>query len=416
MLALLLCLVLCVFAFASCNKDKKGASSTTAADTTPATTAGGTTAHVHVPAADYTVDVQPTCAYPGSKSYHCTVCEQIIPETVAEVPALPHTPDSDYTILAPATCANVGYKVYLCAVCGATMDDTIEEIPVNNNAHVVEEWTVTEEATLLHPTGSRYGFCTACNQNIVEETAFLPSVYDVSDYANNPGGLTFPLSRHLKADVLDGDHFYPTDTNPGGKDFVFEMAILWNETMLNCATDECEIALLSGGSDPLYTFVPVNNGSGWCKYAGGFDFSSRTKTVLYGPASGDSQPRENYTFIGEYGWHKVAVRLHEEAAIKNNAVTYAMHGPANEKPLFLTRNVYDYGTSKVVGRHQEHIKLELVDSKSAVVMNGIAFGQSAAARYIKSKRSFDIVYTVEENTYKRGEVQLQIEDISPSEE
>lgn len=89
-------------------------------------------------------------------------------------------------------------------------------------------------------------------------------------------------------------------------------------------------------------------------------------------------------------------------------------GPENPKPLFLTRNVYDYGTSKVVGRHQEHIKLELVDSKSAVVMNGIAFGQSAEARYIKSKRSFDIVFTIEENTYKRGEVQLQIEDIMPS--
>ncbi len=94
----------------------------------------------------------------------------------------------------------------------------------------------------------------------------------------------------------------------------------------------------------------------------------------------------------------------------------APHGPENSKPLFLTRNVYDYGTSKVVGRHQEHIKLELVDSKSAVVMNGIAFGQSAAARYIKSKRSFDIVYTIEENSYKRGEVQLQIEDIRPSED
>lgn len=92
---------------------------------------------------------------------------------------------------------------------------------------------------------------------------------------------------------------------------------------------------------------------------------------------------------------------------------FAPHGPCNPKPLFCTRNVYDYGTSKVVGRQQEHIKLELVDSKSSNVMNGIAFGQSAAARYIKSKRSFDIVYTIEENTYKRGEVQLQIEDIMP---
>lgn len=94
----------------------------------------------------------------------------------------------------------------------------------------------------------------------------------------------------------------------------------------------------------------------------------------------------------------------------------APHGPGNPKPLFCTRNVYDYGTSKVVGRQQEHIKLELVDSKSSNVMNGIAFGQSAAARYIKSKRSFDIVYTIEENTYKRGEMQLQIEDIKPSED
>ena len=112
----------------------------------------------------------------------------------------------------------------------------------------------------------------------------------------------------------------------------------------------------------------------------------------------------------EVDFHHISKRLLSELK------KLAPHGPGNEKPLFMTRNVYDYGTSKVVGRHQEHIKLELVDSKSAVVMNGIAFGQSAAARYIKSKRSFDIVYHIEENTYKRGEVQLQIEDILPSEE
>lgn len=94
---------------------------------------------------------------------------------------------------------------------------------------------------------------------------------------------------------------------------------------------------------------------------------------------------------------------------------FAPFGPNNPKPLFCTRQVYDYGTSKVVGREQEHIKLELVDNKSNNVMNGIAFGQSSQARYIKTKRSFDIVYTIEENTHKRGEVQLQIEDIQPSE-
>ena len=90
-------------------------------------------------------------------------------------------------------------------------------------------------------------------------------------------------------------------------------------------------------------------------------------------------------------------------------------GPNNEKPVFCTHNVYDYGTSKVVGRGQEHIKLELVDNKSNKVMNGIAFGQSSHVRFIKTKRSFDIVYTIEENTHKKGEVQLQIEDIKPNE-
>ena len=101
----------------------------------------------------------------------------------------------------------------------------------------------------------------------------------------------------------------------------------------------------------------------------------------------------------------ITKRLH------NDLKRFAPFGPCNPKPVFSTMHVYDYGTSKVVGREQEHIKLELVDSKSSNVINGIAFGQSAVAKYIKSKRSFSIAYTIEENIYKRGNMQLQIEDI-----
>ena len=95
---------------------------------------------------------------------------------------------------------------------------------------------------------------------------------------------------------------------------------------------------------------------------------------------------------------------------------FAPFGPGNDRPVFCTHRVFDYGTSKVVGRGQEHIKLELVDNKSNNVMNGIAFGQSSQARYIKTKRAFDICYAIEENSHKRGEVQLQIEDIRPCDE
>lgn len=102
--------------------------------------------------------------------------------------------------------------------------------------------------------------------------------------------------------------------------------------------------------------------------------------------------------------------------LHNELKKFSPFGPSNTKPVFCTTDVYDYGTSKVVGREQEHIKLELVDSKSSAVVNGIAFGQSASARYIKSKRSFDIAYTIEENIFKHNAVQLQIEDIRPAED
>ncbi len=120
---------------------------------------------------------------------------------------------------------------------------------------------------------------------------------------------------------------------------------------------------------------------------------------------------------------QIAARLEIEACIDFASVTprfmedlrkFAPFGPENQRPLFCTRQVYDYGTSRVVGRHQEHIKMELVSGKTANVINGIAFGQSSSVKYIKSKRAFDIVYAVEENSFHPGQVQLQITDIRPS--
>ena len=114
------------------------------------------------------------------------------------------------------------------------------------------------------------------------------------------------------------------------------------------------------------------------------------------------------------------IYIDEELAFKdinyklyNDLKRFEPFGPDNLKPMFCTHHAYDFGTSRVVGRNQEHIKLELIDNQTANVVNGIAFGQSSQARYIKSKQAFDICYTVEENTHKRGEVQLLIENIRP---
>ena len=122
----------------------------------------------------------------------------------------------------------------------------------------------------------------------------------------------------------------------------------------------------------------------------------------------DAQTEATLEINAELDFKDVTFRFYQQLK------RFAPFGPGNPKPVFCTRKVYDYGTSKVVGRGQEHIKLELVDNKSNNVMNGIAFGQSSQARFIKTKRAFDICYTIEENSHKRGEVQLQIDDIRPS--
>lgn len=91
-------------------------------------------------------------------------------------------------------------------------------------------------------------------------------------------------------------------------------------------------------------------------------------------------------------------------------------GPGNQKPVFCTRNVKDFGTSKLVGRHSEHIKLELVDDTSGKVYNGIAFNMARHFEHIHAGLPFDICYTIEDNKHYSGggALQLQIKEIRPA--
>lgn len=91
-------------------------------------------------------------------------------------------------------------------------------------------------------------------------------------------------------------------------------------------------------------------------------------------------------------------------------------GPGNQKPVFCTKNVFDFGTSKLVGRNLEHIKLELEDNSTSHVINAIAFNMSKYFEHIHSHKPIDICYTIEQS--KRAgtsdTIQLMIRDIRPS--
>ncbi len=91
-------------------------------------------------------------------------------------------------------------------------------------------------------------------------------------------------------------------------------------------------------------------------------------------------------------------------------------GPDNQKPIFCSHHVRDYGTSKLVGKDLEHIKLELIDGASNTPIHAIAFGMHTFNEHIKSMKPFSICYTIEENTYNGNtSIQLMIKDIKTEE-
>ena len=93
------------------------------------------------------------------------------------------------------------------------------------------------------------------------------------------------------------------------------------------------------------------------------------------------------------------------------------YGPSNQKPVFCSKNVFDFGTSKLVGKNLEHIKLELEDDSTSHVINAIAFNMAQYFEHIHSHKPIDICYTIEQTKHGNNidTIQLMIRDIRPSE-
>ena len=287
-LALVLCLALCVFAFASCGK--KGEPEATTARPTPAsTTAQATTAepttatptqppHVHTPEPDYSIDLQPTCTTPGEKSIYCEEC-------------------------------------------GERIEGTTVEIPIDPDAHNVTAWTDTEPVDMFHATGKRSGTCTICLQTIEEDITFEPIIEAFTMTSGQ-----YNVDKVYFADIRNGEHFYPTETNPEGNDLLIEFSILWNETIENFdpTADGYMCGRFDGGK-PIYYFSPVAGcPTSDAAVAGAFEWMGNFKTTVSDdevttPAS-MMAPSSNYAdypnIMGadqanpEMGWHRIGIRYH----------------------------------------------------------------------------------------------------------
>ncbi|MFR9620848.1 MAG: single-stranded-DNA-specific exonuclease RecJ [Rikenellaceae bacterium] len=98
---------------------------------------------------------------------------------------------------------------------------------------------------------------------------------------------------------------------------------------------------------------------------------------------------------------------------RNDLNRFQPFGPGNMAPVFVTYNVSDYGTAKLVGAEQTHLRMDLLQrEKPNSKLAAIAFGQPQLFGWLRSGGAIDICYTVVENHF-RGRItpQLRMKDM-----
>ncbi len=88
-------------------------------------------------------------------------------------------------------------------------------------------------------------------------------------------------------------------------------------------------------------------------------------------------------------------------------------GPENLAPVFLTENVSNSGSGKLVGNEKEHLKLDLLQEDDPFkTYPAIGFNLGKFFEKISNGKAFDICYHIEENYYMgKSNLQLRIKDI-----
>ena len=80
-------------------------------------------------------------------------------------------------------------------------------------------------------------------------------------------------------------------------------------------------------------------------------------------------------------------------------------GPDNLKPIFCSRNCVTTSQNRTVGNENKHLQL-FIKSKNKIY-KGIAFGRGDLLNKINGSKGFDILYSVEKNTWN-GNIELQL--------
>ena len=243
----------------------------------------------------------------------------------------------------------------------STMVASIYAYGVAAEAYVAEENACKHEGIELnvvqvptiHNAGLKTGECDLCGKTVTKTLnkteADVKKYNPISSSSDSNLRASFSNQINIVDNILaGGKHFYPAAENDyKGRDLYVEFSFLYNETLeknSNGYIDIFRIEEENGQSahpsklgnyqgHTLYFLNLRDNVSGqWCPYEGRFetgDIDSAAGGIVSGPsmpnhASVSGESEDDYVTIGDYGWHRMGIRVHQEAKIENNKVVYTV--------------------------------------------------------------------------------------------
>lgn len=173
----------------------------------------------------------------------------------------------------------------------------------------VELENETIQYASLYNRGMRSGTCVACGESVKE--IYNKTSIDVNKYNETvKEGTSYSDKLNVANDILGaGKHFYPhAENSNAGRDLYVEFSFLYNETLANN----------TAGYLDLFRFENDDERDGHTI----FYLNLKNGGIILGTDDPSDPEAEIKATLGGYGWHRIGLKLHQDASVSNGFVIH----------------------------------------------------------------------------------------------